>query len=185
MGMPQTARRYTVEEVLGFPDDGNRYEVVHGELLVTPAPRPRHQMVLQRLLVAIHGYLDAFPERAVVLPSPADITWGEEILVQPDLFVVPREQVSNNWDTYKTLLLAVEILSPGTSRADRVVKRRLYQEHAVGAYWIVDPEAQIVEVWHPEDVRPEIVTEVLRWGVAGDAPECEIELSRLFSDLPE
>ncbi len=49
MGMPQAARRYTVDEVLAFPSDGNRYELVHGELLVTPAPQMRHQLTLSRL----------------------------------------------------------------------------------------------------------------------------------------
>ncbi len=184
MGMLDTARRYTVEEVLAFPEDGNRYEVVHGELLVTPAPRPRHQLVLQRLLVLLHGYLEGAPRRAEVFPSPADISWGEELLVQPDLFVVPRDQVTNDWSSYRSLLLAVEIVSPTTGRADRVVKRRLYQQHNVATYWIVDPEAQVVEVWHPEDERPEIVTDVLKWRVAEEAPECEIELGELFRELP-
>ncbi len=140
--------------------------------------------MLQRLLVLLHGYLEGAPQHAEVLPSPADISWGEEILVQPDLFVVPRDQVTNDWSSYKTLLLAVEIVSPTTGHADRVVKRRLYQHQGVGTYWIVDPSAQVVEVWHPEDDRPEIVTDVLKWRVAPDAPECEIELGGLFRELP-
>ncbi len=184
MVMPDTARRYTVSEVLAFPEDGNRYELVHGDLLVTPAPQPQHQVVLQRLMVKLHGYLVSASEQAEVFPSPADISWDGETLVQPDLFVVPAKEVSNDWGTYKTLLLAVEILSPSSSRGDRVVKRRLYQEQDVATYWIVDPDAAMVEVWQPDDERPEIVTDVLRWRVAAGASELAIDLTSLFKDLP-
>ena len=184
MAMPNTARRYTVAEVLAFPEDGNRYEVVHGGLLVTPAPRPRHQAVLQRLLVSLHKHIEITGAGAEVFPSPADISWDDETLVQPDLFVVPRDEVSNDWSTFKTLLLAVEVVSPSSQRADRVIKRRLYQEQKVAAYWIVDVDAQVVEVWRPDDERPEIAAETLQWQVSSDVPELSIDLRELFKDLP-
>src|SRR5207244_5580187 len=79
---------YTADMVRAMPDDGNRYEVVYGELLVTPAPRPWHQVVVQRLIVALAGYLEREP-LGLVLSSPADISWGPDVLVQPDVFVVP------------------------------------------------------------------------------------------------
>ncbi len=88
MGMPDTARRYTVDEVLAFPSDGNRYELVRGELLVTPAPQVWHQLTLSRLFAALSRYL-ADHDGVELLVSPADIQWPEEVLVQPDLFVVP------------------------------------------------------------------------------------------------
>jgi Uma2 family endonuclease len=181
--MPDTARRYTVEEVLAFPDDGNRYELVYGELLVTPAPAPRHQRVLSRLNALLETYLADHPTLGIVFPAPADISWGQDRLVQPDLFVVPPAEASGDWQTYRTLLLAVEILSPSSGRADRVVKRRLYQEQRVATYWIVDPDAAVVEVWHPDDERPEIVADVLKWRVADEAPELKIDLEKLFKDL--
>ena len=184
MAMPDTARRYTVSEVLAFPEDGNRYEVVHGELLLTPAPEARHQLVLAELHYALRDYLDRTGRAATAVFSPADITWDDETLVQPDLFVVPQAEVSTDWSTYKTLLLAVEILSPSSSRADRVIKQQLYQDQDVTTYWIVDLEAQVVEVWHPDDERPEIVTDVLRWCVAAGASELTIDLVSLFKDLP-
>ncbi|MFQ6047240.1 MAG: Uma2 family endonuclease [Gemmatimonadales bacterium] len=183
MHMPDAARRYTVEEVLAFPEDGNRYELVHGELLVTPAPRARHQALLGDLYYELRAYLERVGIGRVFF-SPADITWDDETLVQPDLFVVPEGQVSDDWRTYKTLLLAVEIHSPGSGRADRVVKRQLYQERRVEAYWIVDADAALVEVWHPDDERPEIVSDVLKWRVGQEAEVLEIELKRLFGALP-
>src|SRR6266542_2940574 len=82
---------YTAEMVRAMPDDGNRYEVVYGELLVTPAPRPWHQILVQRLSFAIGTYLQREPV-AIVLSSPADISWGLDVLVQPDVFVAPLEE---------------------------------------------------------------------------------------------
>jgi Uma2 family endonuclease len=184
MVMPDTMRRYTVEEVLAFPADGNRYELVDGELLVTPAPRPLHQRVVTRLAAFLETYLNAQGDLAVVFVSPADISWGRDKLVQPDLFVVPAAEVSGSWKSYKTLLLAIEVLSPGSARYDRVTKRRLYQRQDVGTYWVVDMEAKMVEVWHPDDERPEIVTDALHWCVAEDAEELVIELGELFREPP-
>ncbi len=184
MAMPDTARRYTVAEVLAFPEDGNRYEVVHGGLLVTPAPSLIHQKVVGRLHVRLEAYLAERPGVADVFLAPADISWGEHELVQPDVFVVPVGEVTRDWSSIETLLLAVEVVSPSSARSDRVTKRRLYQEQDVATYWIVDPEAQVVEVWHPDDERPEIVPDVLRWQVSDDAPELQIDLGELFKDLP-
>ena len=162
---------YTAEMVRALPDDGNRYETVHGELLVTPAPRPFHQVVAQRLAFALDPYTRAHGLGQVFL-SPADISWGEDVLIQPDVFVVPFEEARTlKWAFYKTLLLAVEVLSPSTSRADRFTKRRLFQEVGVPVYWIVDADARTVEVWTPEATFPLVEREHLVWHPPGaDAP---------------
>jgi Uma2 family endonuclease len=173
MGMPDLARHYTVDEVLAFPDDGNRYELVDGELLVTPSPAQPHQIHLKP-----HVHV------ARVFFAPADIIWSPREYVQPDLFVVPAEEVTGDWRDCQTLLLAVEVVSPSSVRADRVTKRRLYQRRRVGTYWVVDPDARLVEVWRPDDDRPEIVTDVLRWRVAPDADPLGIDLAELFGSLP-
>jgi len=82
-------------------------------------------------------------------------------------------------------LLAVEVVSPSSAKADRVTKRRLYQKRGMGTYWVVGPSARLVEVWHPGDDRPEIVTDVLRWRVTADAEELVIDVQELFKGLPE
>ena len=79
---------YTADMVRALPDDGNRYETVHGELLVTPAPRPVHQYVIALLLERLVPYLARY-RVGQLLTSPADISWGNpDVLVQPDIFVV-------------------------------------------------------------------------------------------------
>jgi Uma2 family endonuclease len=126
--MPDTARRYTVDEVLALPADGNRYELVDGELLVTPAPRSTQQLVAGELYYRLRRYLEEHAEGIQVVLSPADIRWPNEVLVQPDLFVVPTSQLTaEDWSSVRTLFLAVEVVSPGSARHDRVTKRRVYQ----------------------------------------------------------
>ncbi len=184
MAMPDTARRYTVEEVLAFPSDGNRYELVDGELLVTPAPRSRHQLIVGELYGRLYQYLEPRRREARVVLSPADIRWPGEVLVQPDVFVVPAaELTAQDWSSVRTLLLAVEVVSPSSSRHDRVTKRQVYQRQRVATYWVVDPDARVVEVWHPDDQRPEIVTGVLTWRLPGAAEELRIELEAVFAGV--
>lgn len=183
--LPET-RRYSVAEVLEFPADGNRYEVVAGELLVTPAPAAGHQLLVTRLMVCLAKYLEPQGVADTLLSSPADITWGQdprdaEDLVQPDLFVVGRGQSIGKWRDVSSLELAVEIVSPSSTRADRVIKRRTYQRHGVATYWVVDPDAQLVEVWRPHDERPAIVTDVLGWRLDPEGPELRISLGDLFA----
>lgn len=174
---------YTAEMVRALPDDGNWYEVVHGELLVTPAPRLLHQRIVKRLLVALDGYLRAEP-MGEVLTSPADISWADDTLVQPDVFVAPLHEVRTlDWRHIDRLQLVVEVLSPSTARADRFAKRRLYQEMTIPTYWIVDAEERSVEVWTPQAQFPQIERERLTWQPAGATAPFRLELVELFRAL--
>ena len=185
MVMPDLARRHTVPELLQRPPDGRRHELLSGELVVTPAPGQRHQLVVERLHDALRDYLTPLGLRRGLFGVAADISWDAETLVQPDLFVVSPEEVTGDWASCRTLFLAVEVVSPASARTDRVLKRRRYQEAGVSSYWIVDPEARLVETWHPADLRPEIATEHLRWQVTEHATELLLPLGPLFDDLPE
>lgn len=174
---------YTAEMVRALPEDGNRYEVVHGELLVTPAPRMWHQVVATRLEFALRQYLDRQPF-GLMMHAPADISWSSDTLVQPDIFVVPLEDARTlDWTRLRRLLLVIEILSPSTARADRFAKRRLYQEVGVPVYWIVDADARTVEVWTPERRFPLVERVRVMWQPA-DAPEpFGVELQELFRPI--
>jgi Uma2 family endonuclease len=183
MGMPLATEGWTAEMVRALPDDGKRYEVVAGELLVTPAPRLPHQAAVLRLLLALHPYVEHH-RLGCVLQSPADIEFDPRTLVQPDVFVAPLVQGRRPraWTDIHALTLAVEVLSPSTARADRSVKRRLYQR--TGAeYWIVDLDARLVERWRPGDERPEVLTDVLAWQPDPALEPLTIELPALFREI--
>jgi Uma2 family endonuclease len=155
---------YTAEMVRALPDDGNKYEVVYGELLVTPAPRVWHELVQSRLAFEIGAYLRDEPAVGTVLGPLGDISWDETTLVQPDVFVVCPEEIRTlDWASVKDLLLIAEVLSPSTARFDRVVKRRRYQEAGVPLYWIIDGDAKCAEIWTPESRFPRIEYESLVW----------------------
>ena len=184
MGMPQATHGWTAEMARALPDDGNRYEVVDGELLVTPAPRLLHQRAIFALVRVLYPYVDALG-RGELFFSPADIEFDPRSLVQPDIFVAPfvegrRPRV---WTEIKGLLLAVEVLSPSTARADRQVKRRKYQRQGVPEYWIVDLDARLVERWRPADERPEILSQTLSWRPDPTGPGLEIDLPAYFAEV--
>lgn len=175
---------YTADMVRALPDDGNTYEVVHGELLVTPAPRPWHEVVSGRLFVALSAYLERHPI-GFAFGSRADLSWGlRDVLVSPDLFVVPLEEARRlDWLTLRTVLLAAEVLSASSARADRFTKRRLYQERGVPLYWLIDPDARTAEIWRPTDDFPTVERTALIWRPEGATEEFRLELAELFREI--
>jgi Uma2 family endonuclease len=178
MGM--AAPYYSADMVRALPDDGNRYETVHGELLVTPAPTAWHQEVIDRLRATLRAYLQRHPV-GHLFSAPADISWGADTLVQPDLFVVdPAEARTMDWQQMKTLLLVVEVLSPSTARFDRFAKRRLYQEVEIPAYWMVDLKKQSIEVWTPQRTFPVVERERVVWAPTGAGEPLQIDLANLL-----
>jgi Uma2 family endonuclease len=174
---------WTADMVRALPDDGNRYESVYGELLVTPVPRAWHQELVGRLGFALRLYLRSVPAFHV-FTSPADISWGPDTLVQPDLLVVPiAEARTMDWAQLRNLVFTIEVLSPSTARYDRFTKRRLYQSVGVPLYWIIHPDARSVEVWTPDVPFPRIETERVEWSPPGSAAAFTVELSELFRPL--
>ena len=184
MGMPGIAHVWTPDEIRALPDDGRRYEVVRGELLVTPSPTFPHQDAVGRMFLLLRDYTDR-SGTGYALMSPADIEPEVGALVQPDVFVGPLSQGRRprSWVDFSHLLLAVEVLSPSTARADRTVKRRLFQRSGVPEYWIVDLEAGLVERWRPADDRPEVLTDALRWQPDPTIDPMEIDLSAFFRQV--
>ena len=182
MAMPATTR-WTVEMVRALPDDGNRYEVIDGELFVTPSPALRHQDAVLAMASLVRPYVSAHGVGHVVV-SPADVTFDDGSLVQPDVFVTPLvgARRPRDWSEVKALLLAVEVLSPSTARADRRVKLRLYQRQHVPEYWIVDVDARLVERWRPADERPEILAEHLEWQPDPALPPLGLDLPSYFRE---
>jgi Uma2 family endonuclease len=182
MGMPDTVGRWTREMVLALPDDGNRYELFDGELLVTPAPAGPHQTAVSFLTEVLLPYIAA-EGLGRLFTSPADLSLGGEQLSQPDLFVMPSLPPSRAWADFPDPILVIEILSPATARSDRLVKRRRFQRAGIPEYWIVDLDARIVERWRPSDERPEILDGSLEWSPTGADAALRIDLPQLFRDI--
>lgn len=186
MSMPsETARRWTAREVRDLiatePLATPRYELVDGELLVTPSPTRDHQRVVGNLLYELMTYLRAH-NVGEALTSPSDVELEGESIVQPDIYILPpEEQLRTEFPVY-SLLAAIEVLSPSSARYDRVTKRSLYQRH-VPEYWIVDIDARVIERWRRGDARPEILTSELLWHPPGAAEAFRLDIAAFFARI--
>lgn len=182
MASPQT--RWTAAMVRALPDDGFRHEVIDGEHLVTPAPTWTHQRAVRELVRRLLPYL---AEHGVgeLLFAPADVEFDEHNLVEPDLFVVPLVggKKPRAWEDVRSLLLAVEVLSPSTARTDRLAKRRLYQRESVAEYWMVDVDARVVERWRASEDVGTVLAERLVWQPDPAMAPLTVDLSGYFRDV--
>ena len=186
MDMPsQLQRRWTVAEVRAMQDESRawpRYELIDGELLVTPSPTIDHYRGMMWLFRTLDRYLQRERVGEAML-SPADLTLRRGTISQPDIFVPPRDEAerATRWADIKRLLLAVEVLSSSTAHFDRTKKRPHYQKAGVSEYWIVDLEGRVVELWRPDDKRPQVVSDQLTWKPTGARKPLVIELRKLFA----
>jgi len=181
MGMP-VRHYYTAADVLAMPEDGNRYEVVHGELLVSPGPRMLHQRIVGRLDRLIGHYLDT-QGVGEVYPG-GDLPFADDSFVTPDLLVHDIESArTQSWDLASQPLLVIEVLSPSSTRQDRFTKRRLYQEVGVPLYWVVDADAKCVEVWTPDALFPVTEHHEVRWHPEGAEEPLVVLLEELFREV--
>ena len=168
--------------VRALPDDGNRYEIIDGELYVTPAPSVVHQRAVRELALIVAPYVRTH-RIGEALFAPADvIVYGPRKFVQPDFFVVPLVNGApmRVWTDVGRLLLAVEVLSPSTEHTDRGRKRILYEEKGVPEYWIVDADARTIERRRLNDLPVEMLTESIAWTPDPDVPALVIELPGYF-----
>ncbi len=180
MPAPVPAKEWTLEMLHALPDDGNRYELVDGELLVSPSPALPHQRVVGELFLVLGPWVRL--HALEVLPAPSAITFSVRRELQPDLFVVPfvdGARIQDPRDLVR-LVLAIEVVSPSTARHDRITKRRVYMEEGVAEYWIVDPDGRTVERWRRGEDRPEVVDTILSWTLPG-GPTLEIDLEAMFA----
>jgi Uma2 family endonuclease len=179
--MPVLVPRYTAKEIRGFPDQRVRYEVIRGELFVTPAPGLAHQRTILELATLLRDYLErnALGE---VLMAPFEVELTEDSAVQPDVLVILADRA--RLLTRKRLMgapsLAIEVISYTSKRTDRLQKRRLYQEEGVPEYWIVDVDQRQVERWTPRDESPKLLQGRLEWRPGAEVPALEIDLGALF-----
>jgi Uma2 family endonuclease len=138
--------KLTYQDYCALPDDGKRYEIIDGDLFVTPSPVTKHQRAARNLLFLIEGYLRNKP-LGELLAAPFDVILDDHTIVAPDLVYVRSEnrQVLTDKNIQGAPDLVIEILSPSTARMDRVLKLRKFAERGVAHYWIVDPAAETLE----------------------------------------
>jgi Uma2 family endonuclease len=191
MSMPALhQRRWTMDDVERLADEQvepiQRYELVDGELLVTPSPTDWHQRIVGELFVLLREYVKRHRLGEVRLgPARARIT--ENARFEPDLFVVPAvdQRLPRADEPITPLILVVEVLSAGSARHDRITKRRFFQSRGVPEYWVVDGESEAIEVWRPDDARAVLVDDRLSWRPALDVPALEIDVSAFFADVAD
>ena len=145
MSVP-AALRFTYEDYALLPED-RRYEVVDGELVVTPAPTPFHQIVLLRLMKLLDAFVESHRAGTVLL-APCDVVLSRYDVLQPDILFVSSERRPIIGEKYVGPApdLVVEVLSPSTADRDRTAKAKRYATFGVREMWLVDPDARTIEV---------------------------------------
>ncbi|QRY63413.1 Uma2 family endonuclease [Gordonia sp. PDNC005] len=142
VGLPH-GRPMTRADLGDMPDDGQRYELLDGLLIVSPAPITRHQRALLRLAVALYN---ASPEDVEVLTAPFDVVLSEDTVIQPDIVVARKSDLTER-DLPGAPLLSVEVLSPSTRSVDELLKKDRLARAGCPHYWIVDPSEPSIRAW--------------------------------------
>lgn len=180
MSLPTgSASQWTYAEYARLPDDGNRYEVIDGEVCVTPAPGIPHQRVAARLFRLLTGYVEAH--------GIGEMLWDVDVLfvsgqfLRPDMVFVPNGAELSDRGVESAPELVVEVLSPHSKRIDRLKKPPRYRDFGVPEYWVVDPEHRRIEVHRlAADAAPEVCAEVVRWQPDPNEPALELRVASVF-----
>ncbi len=180
MAMAAATKQWTLDELHSLPDDGNKYELIHGELYVTPAPSPGHETVAARLNTLLVPYVVRHNLGFVYHPRSV-IRWrGSE--VEPDLMVrqLPTNDLKDDgWERMPTPRLVVEVSSRSTRRRDTGVKREFYMEVGVSEYWYVDRASRTLRVF-PLGLEEVFANDSYRWQPSSASEPFIVEVGPLF-----
>ena len=141
-GLPH-GRPLTRTDLADMPEDGHRYELIDGTLIVSPAPTIRHQIVVRELMRIL---LPRVGEVHQLLPGPVDVVLADDTVIQPDLLVARAEDFTMR-DLPVPPLLAIEVLSPSTRGVDLLLKRERLERAGCHHYWVVDPDEPSITAW--------------------------------------
>jgi Uma2 family endonuclease len=179
--MANSTSEWTYAEYARLPDDGNRYEVIDGEVCVNPAPGPRHQQIAANLFVTLRAYVTGY--------HLGEMLWDVDLLfvsgqyLRPDMVFVPTASLGGITDrgVESAPGLVVEVLSPHSRRIDLELKPPRYRDFGIPEYWVVDPARKSVEVFRfSSSPKPEVVTGVVRWQPDATVRALSIEVGSLF-----
>jgi Uma2 family endonuclease len=140
-------RAFTRADVAAMPDDGNRYEIIDGALIVTPSPSMHHQAAVVTMVARLAPLC---PAHFRLLVAPFDVELAPNTVVQPDVLIAARSQLTER-DLKGPPLLAVEVLSPSTRHLDLAFKRARYEAAGCQSYWVVDPLQPSIACWELEE----------------------------------
>ena len=180
--------KLTYDDLVLFPEDGKRHELIDGEHYVTAAPIRKHQAIVMNLSGLIWSYLQQRPIGRVY-SAPFDVIFSDFDVVEPDLLYISNEraqQIETSPCVKGPPDLVIEIGSPGTRRRDETIKLRLYERFAVREYWIVDPERDLIKVFRLVNEHYQRVAELL---LENDdvlttplLPQLEMRLTKIFEE---
>ncbi len=182
MAMAVTLRRFTVDQLNAFPDDGNRYELLDGVLFVTPAPGLAHQIVATRLAAILHAFLEELPGVFVAAPGVVELRPG--VRMEPDVLVGRLPRSGSRWANVPDHWLAVEVSGADSRVHDREYKRDAYLEIGVREVWLVDLEARRIDVSGPGGERDTPHPQLLTWRSPGSDRELRIDVGAVFRGVP-
>ncbi|HEX9563369.1 MAG TPA: Uma2 family endonuclease [Gemmatimonadaceae bacterium] len=169
---------WTLDDLDRLPDDGNRYELLHGELFVTPPPEPDHETAIARLNRILVPFVERHRLGLVFCGHPVMRT--SESHVQPDLAVRQPPASKSKWESAPVPILVVEALSPSTMRRDRGPKREFYVEKVrVPDYWIVDVDDRSITVVRPGGADL-VVRDSFEWSPPAVGATLEVNLDDVF-----
>lgn len=181
MGMALQVPLFTIDMLDSLPDDGSRYELVEGMLIVTPAPSVAHQAVATRFAAVLTRELD---ERRARVFAGGAIQRGERTQLQPDVLVAPAHfPLSADWREIDGWWLAIEVLSPSSRIYDREIKRGAYLALGVVEVWLADLRDCSVEVWGAGMGAGRRERGTLRWRPPALDAEIAIDLGDIFREI--
>ncbi|MGH7483488.1 MAG: Uma2 family endonuclease [Longimicrobiales bacterium] len=173
---------WTYEDYARLPDDGNRYEILDGEVLVTPGPSPKHQSVSRNLILALHPYVERHGLGVVL--QDVDLLFEEGQYLRPDLVFVPASARAGITERgiESAPALVIEILSPTSGAIDHVRKPRRYADFGVPEYWLADRFKRAMWIYDlaTGGGDPRCVEDRLIWRPAGASEALDVDVAELF-----
>jgi Uma2 family endonuclease len=180
---------WTCEEYMKLPVESTRYEVIAGELHITPPPPVRHQVAVGKLLTRMYAAEEDLG-LGILFPGPLDVLFGEGDFIEPDIIFVRRDraQIIKDHGIEGVPDLIVECVAPETAERDRGLKRERYAFLGVPEYWVFDADQRTLEIYRNHGTaaeQPEVVRNRWMWQPPPDGPVLELNLIEILERYEE